>query len=227
MGLWAQRCEDDEEAPAATGGSTVRRTGGRAARPAASDRRAWNVLAEEIVAYPPAHRRIFFEEDARRSAVEVAPAPRRSSEARISENGTAGGAPSLGSSAVPSRAPLASSGSKQGRLTVRAPRPSGERVAASRPRGLRRLLPGAATLAALGGLWIGASAVGGHQHADKVLAGSVRSGHGYVYVVRPGDTLWSIASRLQPGGDPRPLVADLESQLGGAALLPGDRLHLP
>jgi Tfp pilus assembly protein FimV len=46
-------------------------------------------------------------------------------------------------------------------------------------------------------------------------------------VVKPGDTLWSIASRLEPSGDPRPLVAQLQSELHGATLDPGARLVLP
>ena len=59
-----------------------------------------------------------------------------------------------------------------------------------------------------------ASAHGGPGAAERV-------------VVQPGDTLWSIASGLQPGGDPRPLVAELEQQLHGAKLVAGDRLTLP
>ncbi|HEX7096796.1 MAG TPA: LysM domain-containing protein [Acidimicrobiales bacterium] len=48
-----------------------------------------------------------------------------------------------------------------------------------------------------------------------------------VYVVRPGDTLWSIAARLDPGGDPRPLVEQLAEAAGGAELVPGQRIELP
>jgi hypothetical protein len=44
------------------------------------------------------------------------------------------------------------------------------------------------------------------------------------YVVQPGDTLWTIARRLQPDGDIRPLVQVLKQQIGGAALQPGDRI---
>jgi Tfp pilus assembly protein FimV len=58
-------------------------------------------------------------------------------------------------------------------------------------------------------------------------AAAVKVSGGYLYVARPGDTLWAIASRLQPGGDPRPLVAELEQQLHGAQLVAGDRLTLP
>jgi hypothetical protein len=48
-----------------------------------------------------------------------------------------------------------------------------------------------------------------------------------MYVVKPGDTLWSIATRLDPSGDPRPLVAQLTHQVRGGELLPGSRLDLP
>ena len=49
----------------------------------------------------------------------------------------------------------------------------------------------------------------------------------HVYVVQPGDTLWSIAARLRPGADPRPLVQALTAELGGAGLQPGEALQLP
>lgn len=45
-----------------------------------------------------------------------------------------------------------------------------------------------------------------------------------VYVVQPGDTLWSIAERLAPGADPRPIVAELREITGGVALDVGDRV---
>ena len=59
-----------------------------------------------------------------------------------------------------------------------------------------------------------------------VLAGATVSPHA-IYVVQPGDTMWSIAERLAPGGDPRPVVAELESQMGSDTLQPGQRLRLP
>jgi Tfp pilus assembly protein FimV len=47
-----------------------------------------------------------------------------------------------------------------------------------------------------------------------------------VYVVRPGDSLWSIARQLRPGDDPRPLVDRLAQLNGGAATAVGQRLKL-
>jgi Tfp pilus assembly protein FimV len=45
-------------------------------------------------------------------------------------------------------------------------------------------------------------------------------------VVQPGDTLWSIARRLQPSGDVRQLVDRLASRAGGAAVASGQRLDI-
>jgi Tfp pilus assembly protein FimV len=47
-----------------------------------------------------------------------------------------------------------------------------------------------------------------------------------VVVVHPGDTLWSIATRLAPDEDPRPIV-DALAAAHGTTLLPGERLRLP
>lgn len=52
---------------------------------------------------------------------------------------------------------------------------------------------------------------------------------GRTYVVRPGDTLWSIAEGLAPGGDPRPLVDAIvrANDVSPGALVPGQVLTLP
>jgi hypothetical protein len=44
-------------------------------------------------------------------------------------------------------------------------------------------------------------------------------------VVRPGDSLWSVASRLAPGEDPRPVVDALDAARRGAPLVPGERVE--
>ncbi len=48
------------------------------------------------------------------------------------------------------------------------------------------------------------------------------------YTVKPGDTLWSIARRVAPGQDPRPVVEDLiaENHLQGD-LQAGQAIDLP
>jgi hypothetical protein len=45
-----------------------------------------------------------------------------------------------------------------------------------------------------------------------------------VYVVQPGDTLWTIAERLAPEQDPRPIVDELRQLTGGVELDVGDRV---
>lgn len=49
------------------------------------------------------------------------------------------------------------------------------------------------------------------------------------YVVRPGDSLWSIASRIQRGSDPRELMDAIESanHVDPGALHPGQTLLVP
>lgn len=58
-------------------------------------------------------------------------------------------------------------------------------------------------------------------------AASVSPAGATVYVVKPGDTLWSIAHALDPKGDERPLVARLAAELGGATLYPGETIQVP
>jgi Tfp pilus assembly protein FimV len=44
-------------------------------------------------------------------------------------------------------------------------------------------------------------------------------------VVRPGDSLWSVASRLAPGSDPRPVVDALAEARHGTVLTPGETIE--
>jgi len=45
-------------------------------------------------------------------------------------------------------------------------------------------------------------------------------------VVEPGDTVWSLATALAAGEDPRPVVDAIVAANGGAALVAGQRLTL-
>jgi LysM repeat protein len=58
--------------------------------------------------------------------------------------------------------------------------------------------------------------------------GSAGAGHGQTYVVKPGDTLWSIAAHSY-AGDPREGVWKIQQQnhLGSATIAPGEKLVLP
>ena len=48
-----------------------------------------------------------------------------------------------------------------------------------------------------------------------------------MYVVAPGDTLWSIVHSVDPTGDERPLVDKLVSQLHGTVIYPGEQVEVP
>jgi hypothetical protein len=84
-------------------------------------------------------------------------------------------------------------------------------------------------LAAMGLLLIGLalplSGTGGRSHATgSALA---ETGKPVVYTVRPGDTLWSIAERVHPSADPRPLVAELAARTGSDTVTPGETVLVP
>ena len=84
---------------------------------------------------------------------------------------------------------------------------------------------------------IAARAVGGR--IPGVLSGPVANAVGVggraeakvprTYVVRPGDTLWSIATRVEPSTDPRVVVDAIGSANGvdPGALVPGQQLAIP
>lgn len=56
-------------------------------------------------------------------------------------------------------------------------------------------------------------------------AGTGSCGTGYT--ARPGDTVWSVAVRFDRGADPRALEDELEAQLAGRVLQPGEVLVVP
>ncbi len=66
--------------------------------------------------------------------------------------------------------------------------------------------------------------VDGPSHAT----GSTLAGNGPMdYTVLPGDSLWSIAERMDPSADPRPMVARLAAELGTYQVVPGEQIALP
>ncbi|MFN2607931.1 MAG: hypothetical protein ABR511_08540, partial [Acidimicrobiales bacterium] len=114
-----------------------------------------------------------------------------------------------------------------------APRPA--------PAVLRRRRFGAVLLVASGAVaaWVllgmpgGALTASGHPvpsppsaPAPTTVTGPPAAGSAVVEV-GPGDTLWTLARRLQPEGDVRPLVDHLVAVHGGAVLRVGERIALP
>jgi nucleoid-associated protein YgaU len=59
------------------------------------------------------------------------------------------------------------------------------------------------------------------------LAASGQAAGRTSYTVEAGDTLWAIAERADPGGDPRPVVQALSDELHGDRLRVGQRIALP
>jgi LysM domain len=90
----------------------------------------------------------------------------------------------------------------------------------TRTRVRRRRLTVTVSVALVAAAWAGPAvrALGSPEEPTRIARSS--------YVVREGDTLWTIARRLAPGSDPRPLV-DLLSTANGieaSELMPGQTL---
>jgi hypothetical protein len=66
---------------------------------------------------------------------------------------------------------------------------------------------------------------GGASHTTE--SASAAQIHPGAYVVRAGDTLWSIAQRTDPTGDPRPMVSRLAAEIGGYNGVPGEQVTIP
>lgn len=93
---------------------------------------------------------------------------------------------------------------------------------------LGRVVPALLAPVALVGVWIGAGALASARTVALLPppgAHAVRGG--YVYVARAGDTVWSIASAMEPSSDPRRLVDELDAELPGGVLHVGETLRLP
>ena len=88
----------------------------------------------------------------------------------------------------------------------------------------RRLL---AVLALASALWLAGWALGSLGGGPLAATEPARPVAGHSYVVQPGDTLWSVAQRLDRGGDVRETVQALAEANGGSALVVGQRLVLP
>jgi hypothetical protein len=84
----------------------------------------------------------------------------------------------------------------------------------------------AATALLVVGLALPLGGSGGSSHPSGPALAET-PGHAIAYTVQPGDTLWTIAQRADPTGDPRPLVAQLEQQTGSDSVTPGQHITVP
>ena len=85
---------------------------------------------------------------------------------------------------------------------------------------LAALALGAVVVAGQAGAALGGSPLGAPGRSPTLVSSRT-------IVVRPGDTLWAIAERLDPGADPRPVVDELVALNGSAPLQPGETLRAP
>jgi hypothetical protein len=117
-------------------------------------------------------------------------------------------------------------GAPERRQPSRRPRPVRRRSLPDRATRVRRRRL-ALLLAAIAVALVGAGVVQlftGGTFGTAPAGGEPAAIDDVVYVVQPGDTLWSIAERVADGGDPRPVVDELRERHGDAELEVGDRL---
>jgi Tfp pilus assembly protein FimV len=93
----------------------------------------------------------------------------------------------------------------------------------TRTRVRRRRLTLTVSLALVAAAWAGPAvrALGSPERPTRIARSS--------YVVRKGDTLWTIARRLAPESDPRPIVDVLSTanDLDAGRIVPGQTLVVP
>ncbi len=93
----------------------------------------------------------------------------------------------------------------------------------------RRLVVGAGVIVAVLLLSFPLQALGGKTVTGQMAPSGVTTGlpDGSLYVVQPGDTLASIAHRINPAGDQAALVRALRTTVGSPVVVPGEHIVLP
>jgi hypothetical protein len=95
-------------------------------------------------------------------------------------------------------------------------------------RSRRRVAAALVVLAlALASLGVRALLPAGAEPTPAPAAAAPATAAASVVVAAPGDSLWTIARRVQPDGDVRPLVDAMRDANGGATLQAGQRVLVP
>jgi len=89
----------------------------------------------------------------------------------------------------------------------------------------RRLAVLAVAFAVAVGVLGGVASIGNQAAASR--GAELNASNSITITVMPGDTLWGIAERLDPGSDPRPLVHELTALAGKGVLQPGQVIVIP
>jgi len=89
----------------------------------------------------------------------------------------------------------------------------------------RRLAVLAVAFAVAVGALVGVASIGNQAAASR--GAQLDATNSISITVMPGDTLWGIAERLDPGSDPRPLVHELTALAGKGTLQPGQIIVIP
>jgi hypothetical protein len=95
----------------------------------------------------------------------------------------------------------------------------------------RRTVAVGLVVAILLGLFIALQALVGRSVGGPLASigspGSAQPAVARIWVVHPGDTLWTIALASGARGDIRPLVDKMSAEVGGKPLQPGERILVP
>jgi hypothetical protein len=93
----------------------------------------------------------------------------------------------------------------------------------------RRRAAAAVTAVVLALAFLGVRALlpAGAEQSPAPAAAASTTAAATVVVAAPGDSLWTVARRVQPEGDVRPLVDAMREANGGATLHAGQRVLVP
>lgn len=116
--------------------------------------------------------------------------------------------------------PIGSTPASNGSFGIRVARPVSRKVRTRRRIAIALLV----TISILAVLLPAREAFGGRSLVTSERRAAASSENTISIVVQPGDTLWSIAKRLEPNKDPRKVVHELSKARDGKPLMAGETI---